>query len=239
MKHIVCAAACAAASLLLSACAGRAEIPYDRSATPNVKIIGVLTPAFPDAPIVARASSVGQSFGLIGALVEAGLQTSRESKFKSSIAGQQFMARETFLKDVHTQLGQHGYKVIDVPAGRPDSSLLKAYPPPTPAPPVDAYLDVVVSSYGYVAAGVKDSTPYRPTLSIAVKLVNAKDSAVLLQDAIVYNPIGPIKDVVTVAPDPAYAFTDSDVLAADPKNAVKGMHAAIDSVTRTLGSLLK
>ena len=47
------------------------KIPFDRSAAGHVRTIGIVTPGFPSGPSVELASSVGQSFGLIGALVGA------------------------------------------------------------------------------------------------------------------------------------------------------------------------
>lgn len=65
-------------ALAISACATLPQIPYDRTAAGNPKTIRVLTPAAPEKASVVLAATVGQSFGLIGALIDAGMQSSRE-----------------------------------------------------------------------------------------------------------------------------------------------------------------
>jgi len=228
-----------AALLLLAGCAGQPEIPFDRGGTTSVNTIGLLTPGFPKGAGVVRASGVGQSFGLTGALVEAALQKNREDHFKEAITPQKFAAQQAFLKGVRSQLEQRGYTVVDIAQDRTDNALLTAYPTTASNPPVDAYLDLAVVSYGYIAAGITDKTPYRPTLNMRARLVGAKSNMVLMQDTIVYNLIGPLKNAITISPDEAYSFVDYDALRADPVNAVKGMQVSIDAATQTLGTLLK
>jgi hypothetical protein len=70
----------------LAGCAGAPAVPYDRATAGDIKTIGVLTPSFPDHPYVILASSVGQHLGLIGALVDAGMRSSRESSFGTLLA---------------------------------------------------------------------------------------------------------------------------------------------------------
>ena len=71
-----------AAALVLSACASKPEIPFDRATAGAIKTIAVVPPAMPDDGSVVLASTVGQSFGLVGALVDAGMAANRDSHFK-------------------------------------------------------------------------------------------------------------------------------------------------------------
>jgi hypothetical protein len=82
----VLAAVCA----VVGACAPQ-EIPFDRSTAAEVKTIGLLTPKLPDRPVVVLATTVGQSLGLVGALVDAGMRKSREDTFKDMIDAQHFV----------------------------------------------------------------------------------------------------------------------------------------------------
>jgi hypothetical protein len=229
-----------AAGLFLSACAGLQEVPYDRMSSGQIKTIGIITPSAPKEASIILASSVGQSFGLVGALVDAGLQANRETHFKAVVAKEQFSAQDAFLGRLKEQLSSRGYIVSDISAARPSSKFLDKYPDNAN---VDAYLDIVVSSYGYVSAGIGSSTPYRPQLMLQVRLVQAKTSQVLMQDTIFYNPVGPYaagsNKMVTITPAPAYNFVDFDRLEADPHLAVEGLRDATYQSADMVSTLLR
>jgi hypothetical protein len=234
--RVVCAAALA---LVLAGCAAPG-IPYDRSAA-EVKRIGLVTPKMPADASVVLASSMGQSFGLIGALIDAGIQANRDTKFKEVLTQHSFSADAIFVQSVTGALQRHGYEVTVIPVTRADSEFLIKYPETEPK--VDAYLDIVMNSYGYVAAGVRGSTPYRPSVAVRTRLVSAKNAAVLMQDTVIYNAINPgapyNKHAVTVPPDPAYEFGNFDKLVASPAVAVKGLHVALEESAQTVSTLLK
>jgi hypothetical protein len=230
-------AVAASAFLLLAGCAAP-EIPFDRTAAGEVRTIGVVTPALPDGPSVVLASSVGRSFGLVGALVDAGMQSSRESTFKGLIAQQDFSATNVFIARLKDGLQKQGYALVDVPLQRSGRDFASGYPKDTDPKP-DALLDLVLMDYGYVAAGISSSAPYRPYYALRARLVGAKDSAVLMQDAIVYNPINTPPKTITIAPDPTPQYKDFDALAADPKGAVDGLRIGAEKTADAVVGLLK
>jgi hypothetical protein len=225
----------------LAGCASPPEIPFDHVANPGVKVIGVLQPAMSPEPAILLASDVGQSFGLVGFVVDAAMQANREKKFSGLLAAQGVRPDANFLADVHAALAAHGYTVSDVAEARSSNDLLKTYPKGEEG--VDAYLDIAVVNYGYVAAGIGDSTPYRPFVSARCRLVRASDGAVLMEDTILYNPVfnagGFQPKAVTISPDPAYVFTDFDSLTADPTIAVKGMNGALSNAANSIGTLVQ
>ena len=49
---------------------------------------------------------------------------------------------------------------------------------------MNSYLDVVVTNYGYAAAGMGNAAPYRPWLQAKVKLIKAANGKVLMEDMI-------------------------------------------------------
>ncbi|HXC54016.1 MAG TPA: hypothetical protein VNU97_01855 [Rhizomicrobium sp.] len=220
----------------LAACGTLPEIPFDHVANPGIKKIGLLQPQMDSTPNVILASDVGQSFGLIGALVDASMLANRNKSFAALLAAQGVKPDAVFLDDVKAALGAHGYAVSDTPTTRSGSGLLKDYPK---GGDVDAYLDVAVFNYGYIAAGIAKSNPYRPFVNVRCRLVRASDSAVLMEDSIIYNPIGAPQKTVTLSPDPAYAFADFDTLTADPALAVKGLDAALTGTATAIGTLVQ
>ena len=131
------------AASFLAACALQ-PIPFDHQKAAEVKTIGVVTPYIPNGPAVVLASSVGQSFGLIGGLIDLSMQEARETKFKSAIEPHNFSAHDICLAEAKARLEELGYSVVMVPVERPSLGFLKTYPKDQ-EPKVDAYLDIVLN----------------------------------------------------------------------------------------------
>lgn len=225
-------------ALAISACATLPQIPYDRTAAGNPKTIRVLTPAAPEKASVVLAATVGQSFGLIGALIDAGMQSSRESDFEKITTARSFSGKGAYLRKTIELLKAAGYDASEGPIQRTERGFLKQYPSAADMPG-DTLLDVSFN-YGYLAAGM--STPYRPFVYAELKMVRASDKAVLMQRTIAYNTLNTVnipETAVTIAPDPAYEFKDFDALIADPDRAVKGLDEAIGQVATATATLLR
>jgi hypothetical protein len=237
MIRIIRGAALAALALL-SACAHEPTLPYDRTASASNKTIGLLTPGWPSGPSSVLASSVGQSFGLVGALVDAGLESAREKNLVALLKDQNIDAQAIFITALTEDLQKAGYTVVPVPATGKDATrtnYLKTYPA---GGSVDSYLDIPVFNYGYIAAGIGGSTPYRPWFTARVKLVRAADHSVLMQDMVGYNPVFS-KDMVNVSPAPEYAFDKWDDVTANPQKAAEGLHRALEASADSIANLIK
>lgn len=174
----------------------------------------------------------------MGALIDAGVQAHRDDAFWKAIDGDKNPPTAAFLDALSASLEARGFAVKQVAVTRPDGNLLSDYP--KSADGVDAYLDVVFtgSAYGYVAAGVGKSLPYRPYVYMQCRLVRASDGATLMQDTVLDNAIFAQKNVVSLSANPDYVFTDFTALNADPKKAVAGMDDAFRKATDTIGNLL-
>lgn len=230
-------AAAFAALLCVAACASQPEIPYDRSALPNNKTIGLLTPGWSSGPSSVLASDVGRSFGLVGALVDATMQSNRESELNKILVAKNIDINAMFVSRLKSNLESKGFKVVSVDADAKRSKPLKKYPSAIDG--VDSYLDVVVPNYGYLAAGIAKDAPYRPWFLSQIKLVRATDAGVLMQDVVTYNTIGEAKNVVTLSPDPQYAFARWDDVTASPDQAVAGINDAADKSADAIANLLR
>jgi hypothetical protein len=223
-------------ALGLSACVSPyVAKPYDRAAA-GVQSIAVVDDSAPDKAMAYEVASLGSNFGLIGALVDAGIQQSRTDAMNAVLAKAGFDAEAKMEARLVSAVGAHGYTVRSL-TGEPRSKrvFLTAYPVGTEG--VDAYLDVVVTSYGYISAGA--GQPFRPTCEATVRLVSAKDSSkVLMENIIVYNPMMPRKGVITLTPSPEYAFNNRGELLADPSRLAAGMEDAVNQVADTAAKLL-
>jgi len=226
---------------VLTACAAKPAIPFDSSQASRIKTIGVLTPDMPSGPSAILASTPGQSFGLVGALIDAGLQASRESDLKTLLNGKQFTPHDRLMTGIKTALEAQGYEIRNVTTTRAErGEFLKSYPTSNPES-VDAYLDIVLGYYGYSAAGITGATPYRPALLTKVRLVNASDGRVLMEDIVYYNRIFTAVETnnVTIAPDTAYSFPGFSDLTRNPDRVVEGLDVAFAKSTEAVGTLLR
>ena len=227
-----------AALLTLAACASQPEIPYDRSAAVSNKTIGLLTPGWPSGPTSFLASNVGQSFGLVGALVNAGIQTGRESDLELILTQQKVDANSIFVTALTANLAAKGFAIVPVMADAKRAAFLKTYPK-AGTDKVDSYLDVAVTNYGYLAAGIGASNPYRPWCVANVKLIRASDGAVLMQDSVTYNSWIDAKNVIKLSPYPEYAFAAWTDAKEAPEKTAQGVKVAAKTTADTIGDLLK
>jgi hypothetical protein len=227
-----------AAAVFVAACANNAEIPLDRRATAATKHIGLITLQFPPHPSIVLASTVGQSFGLVGALVDETMAAGREEVFETLAKEQAFDAKLEFETHLVAALAARGYTVTPVAVKRWKTADFFADYSSDGHEPVDAYLDVVVLNWGYTAAGIGSSTPYRPRAIAIVRLVSAKDSSILMKDTVIYNPFQSNLPAVTIAPDPAFTFTDWDTFKAQAPLAIRGSAVSLDQTADSIAGLL-
>jgi hypothetical protein len=231
----VAASICVA--LTLSACAtpyvGK---PYERASS-EVHAVGLIGDITPKRVVAVEVASVGQNFGLIGALVDAGIQSSRTDAVNESLDRGGFHAEGKLQERIISSLAAEGYTVKPLQTGvRTQRDFAKTYPSPPEA--VDAYLDVVVVSFGYMAAGA--GSPFRPTLTAKVRLVSAKDpSKVLMENVIAYNGMGANPGVIALTPNPAYAFKDRDDLLVNRTRLQAGIEDALTQVADTVAALMR
>lgn len=224
------------AALCLGACASPyVATPYDR-ASAGIMGIGVVEDSLPEKAIAYEVASVGSNFGLIGALIDTGIQLERQDAVNSALAGIQFDAEAELETRLISALGDQGYKVAALPGdARKKRDWLTTYPP-APAG-TDAYLDIAVIHYGYMSSGA--GQPFRPTVGAKVRLVKASDGSILMENQIVYNPLNTVQGVVTIAPNPDYAFRNRSELLADPARLAAGIEDALNQVADTATQLLR
>jgi hypothetical protein len=225
-----------AALVCVSACT-TPLIPYDRS-TANTKTVGLLTPGWPSGPVAFLASNVGASFGLVGALVNASMQSNRDTDLIALLADHQIDGKTIFVNALTDDLQKEGYTVTPIAADEKRNGNLKKYPV-AGANAVDAYLDVAVTNYGYMAAGISKDAPYRPWVTATVKLVSAANGSVLMQDVVTYNSFVDAKNVILISPDPAYSFPVWDDVTADKDKAAQGVSASLKQTAGTVAGLMR
>lgn len=247
-KSFALPAALVAVLLVTSACQTIRSIPYERN--DQVVTIAVPTIRLEQRPAVKLASSTSENVavisplgGLIGALVESAIQSEREASLAAILAEREFDSREVLTEALVSALTERGYEVVRAEeVARPDAKFLADYPPTEP--PADAYLDVVVTAHGYLAAGAYDSTPFRPHVYTQVRLVSP-EGRVLMEDHVVYNHVdrrassNGVVQQVTISPGLGYQYISFSDIEASPDEATEGLARAIGETAETIGVLLQ
>lgn len=225
----------AAAAMTVAACASPyVATPYDR-ASAQVSSIAMVDDALPEKPIAYEVASMGSNFGLIGALVDAGIQAERQNAVHNALQTIDFDAESRMEARLAQELAIHGYTVSRTPdRTREKREFLTVYPE---AGGASSYLDVVVSNYGYVSSGF--GQPFRPHVDAKVKLVRVSDGAKLMENIIVSNPVGQVQGVVTLPPNPNYAFKNRSELLENPERLAAGIEDALNQVADTAARLLQ
>lgn len=224
------------AALSVAACASPyVGTPYDR-ASASVTHIAMADDSVPPKLSAWEVASVGSNFGLVGALVNAGIQAGREDAMTRALSTVNFDPEARLEARVAASLATQGYDVAVVEGPLRDKrEFLVSYP--ASSTPSDAYLDVVVTDYGYLSAGAFQ--PWRPTASATVRLVSASDTSnVLMENVIVYNAMYAREGVITLTANPAYSFASQGEMEADPARLAAGIEDALNQIADTAAQLL-
>lgn len=222
-----------AAAMAVTACASPyIATPYDRPSA-NVSRIALVDDSLEPKAMAYEVASTGGNFGLIGALVDAGIQARRKAAVNEALDSVQFDAETVLERRVTSALTAQGYTVEALSGDRAKRDFLVSYPNANS----DAHLDIVVTNYGYMSSGA--GQPFRPTVYAKVRLVRASDSAMLMDNMILYNPVAPTEGVITLAPNPEYAFRNREDLLEDPTRLAAGLEDALLQVADTAAQLLR
>ncbi len=224
---------------LLGACTSFPTQEFNKSANASLHTIALAPMGMPDKPSVIILNAVGNSFGLIGGIVEA----TRAANAANELVGELKTGNldyKTYLPgQVTGALQAGGYAVVALDGTRPAGETGKFLTKPPQAPGADAVMDIYVSYVGYIAAGA--TTDYRPAVHIEARMTDAKTQKVLFADQVYYNNYSPnfAKQAITLEPDPKVTFNDRAAMLAAPADVTHGLAASIDAVALELARQLK
>lgn len=220
----------------LGACASAyVGTPYERASN-NIHRIAIADDSVPPKLTAWEVASAGSNFGLIGALVDAGIQSDREHDMTEALATVNFDAEATLEQRLIATLGEEGYEAAVAPGSdREHRVFLTTY---SGAPEgTEAYLDIVVTNYGYIAAGV--GQPWRPTAEALVRLVRASDNTTLMENQISYNAMYVRQGVITITANPEFAFHNREAMTENPAMLAAGLADAFNQIADTAARLLQ
>ena len=199
------------------------QVTIDRSAMAGVRRVALPTAGFPSSPSVGVINGIGKQFGAIGLISTAIVQSNRSDALAALMAKRGFDPRSVFQSALAAHLQALRLTVMAEPADGSRSGFIKDVTVPAGD---NALLDVAVRSYGFFAFSDSDSSPYRPGLSLDVRLVGA-DGSVLMQDKILNTGIDALVGKGPAAAVPPSFTTFSDVTA-NPELAVSALRLAFD-----------
>lgn len=221
--------------------------PFNAAAHADLKQVEVL-PMRQTELNVFIANNPGYSFGLIGALVAESHLSTRRSWLSEQVNAKQFDHVETFRAAFTEAMEREGYALSwpngSVEAPKPKIArnmwgIRKNYPAPS-QPTAQALLDVNFGFVGLASAGSSDGAPYRPTVILTARLMDARGKTELFQEVITHNNVFPnTGNTVQISPDPAHAYPDFDALKAAGTAPVDGLEQAFRRVAERLAQLLR
>jgi hypothetical protein len=233
MKKVFGAAVLAAS---LSACTPTYVAKPFAAGGQQISRVAITDDALPEGVTAIEVASIASNFGLVGALIGAGVRDSREDAMDAALKTISFDAEADFERMLTEALSANGVQAsVANGAPRKDRKFLVSYP--AAGGDVQAYFDVVASSYGYTSAG--HGQPWRPTADVMVRLVSANGNKTLLENRIAYNVMNAPRGVITLSAHPDYTFNNREEMKTNPQRLADGLREAFRSVATTAAGLMR
>lgn len=243
--RMICAGILLSVCFILSGCA--TSLPrqsYNREANAAVKRIRVL-PMQETEMRTFVLHNPGYSFGLVGALIAEANQAPKTDWLRAQVRSEGFDYANAFRERLTQALQAKEStllwpeSLIQDPKNKVSRDRWGLHSRYQPSDEADAQLDLAFQFTGYLAAGVGDSSPYRPTVELTARLVSADGQRVLMSDQIVYNSVFPGSNGgITITPDASHAYEDFDAVRAAGKEAVAGLRKGFEAVADELARQL-
>lgn len=223
------------ASTLLGACAKPyVGTPFTPQSAP-LTVVALADDSVPESVIAYQAGSTMSNFGLLGALIDAGVQSSRKGAVNEALEGISYDPENMVEQYLIDTLGQQNITaaVVDGP-NREKREFLVSYP--AASAETQANLDFVVTSFGYMQAG---GNAWRPAVTADVRLTGVTDGKTLMENRIAYNIPNTQAGVITVSPNPDYVFANREDMVSNPERLADGLNDALRKVVEVAAGLLR
>ncbi len=233
LNNRVFLAACAMFSL--SACASTyIGTPYTAPAEPLTQV-AIVQDSLPENVMAYQAASVASNFGLLGALVDAGVQASRKDAVNDALETIDYTPEVPFNAYLVEALEEKGITASVLEGeDREDREFLIEYP--VSSGQAEAYFDIVVMQYGYVQAG---GNSWRPSVFADVRLVDVESGDTLMENRIAYNVVNPPAGVITLSANREFQFANREDMVTNPQRLADGIDDALRTVADTAIGLIR
>lgn len=223
------------ALVLLSGCATIQKQAYDRAAHRDVVTVGLLTPHPTAEYPVVNVGHIGNSLGLIGAVVASADRELKTKEFTAAAQARGLDAAKQYEGALKAGLEKLGYRVVLIPVERPRGLFLDSYD--TLDPGVDVYVDTNVGAAYLAASGSAD---YLPNVGANTRVVKRVSKDIVYREIVNYGYESRAGAAVSVASDPRYRYKDFPTLMANVDDAVEALKIGVAKVAeRTLLDLAR
>jgi len=221
------------AGLFLSGCVTVPNVDADRAATNRIKKIALLAVPPPREIPVANLGGASSAFGLVGGLVQAGVNSSQAKQFAEFLASKKIDLAQTFEAAVVTALKEDGFEMTVERNQKPkvaadgksdDYSEVKV--------DADAILSIWSVTFGYVSP--PNTTHYAPSGVVKVRLLDAKTKADLYYKTFVIGWKLPMKESVYLESDGKFRYKSIGEFTAHEDEAVEGLFETQQLVARKI-----
>lgn len=224
-----------AAAAALSACASPyVATPYESDLHP-VRTIGLIEDVGEADVIAYEVASAGANFGLIGALVDAGVQNSRRARVEETLEYEGFDAQEYVREQLVLELEARGYEVSVVRVGGRDGLQLLDRFDGLDAE-VDAHLDAVLQTYGLLSSGA--GTPFRPHAQAEAQLIYGDQREIAMRNSVIFTPFGEPAGRILLSPPLDETYRNREEILEDPVRLVESIQLAIRESAAALAAQL-
>jgi len=216
-------------------CGGPSSIMIKPDATKNIRSIAILEIKQPFYQMMDLSSATPW-----GAISEQNRAKEIKPKFVGILKKEKFSFNKYLTNELHKSLRKAGYKTYAIKVKRDEKEIfLKSYAKYKSAK-VDALLDLTPVSAGYVVQQPMISSFWRPETKAFVRLVNARDGAILYQDTLMYGYHNTFMSAVDLDAPKKFHFEErEDIFKAGNKVIVNGLKDAATQVAAYIGKQLE
>ncbi len=201
----------------------------------NIHRVALPTVGFPENPNIAVMNTATDRLGFVGQIAGIVIRKNRMDAVRTMMASQTFDPQLHFHAMLIERLRAQSFAIAPESADPARRTFLAKY---EPAPGHDAVLDAFVVTYGFLALDDRDASPFRPTVVVSTRLIQAANRSVLMQDTFTVNGV----EDASISLDPAApslsTFKDFTELEADPRRAVASLGAALSAAADGIGRRL-
>ena len=198
-------------------------------------LVALADDSLPDQVMAYQAASTTSNFGLIGGLIDSGVQASRKDAVNDALETIDYEPEAPFEAYIIEALGREGIsaELLEGP-DREKREFLVEYPEANEE--VQAYFDIVVLSYGYMQSG---GNSWRPSAAADVRLVDKETGDTLMENRIFYKVVNATAGVITLSPDPGYIFANREDMTGNPERLAEGIDVALQAIADAAIGLLR
>lgn len=225
---------------VLTGCATIEKQAFNRDANTSVKKVALIEPRPSTGFGILIQNHPALHLGLIGAAAYAAEMNSKSSTLDAAMKPLGWSLTESLSTAVAQELSKSGYEVVRVDLKRDSLTLVKDYgeyksnPAFAPALTADAWIDLATRDPLYVANG--PTSDYLPSIGLTVRMVSAKDQAVLYREDFLYGYVfqmGRLQPVL-IPSAPEFRFANMAALTADPKKTLEGMAQGVPLLAKKI-----